>query len=166
MIGAAFRSRPFASGLFVAALVLLFDQLSKWWVVGHLMQPPKPIPLTPFFNLVMVWNRGVSFGLFNSPATGQWFLIGVAVALTVVLLVWLRRADGARVALALGLVIGGAVGNIIDRLRYGAVADFLDFYWGSWHWPAFNIADSAIVVGACILILDSMFRRPENPDKT
>ena len=152
-------------GLSIAAVCLVLDLISKWWIIEHVMQPPRMIPVTPFFNLVMVWNRGVSFGLFNSPDTGQWLMGGLALVLVAILLVWLWRAEKRPVVVALGLIIGGAIGNVIDRVRYGAVADFLDFYWGSWHWPAFNVADSAIVVGAAILILDSLFQRPENADK-
>lgn len=166
MTAETLRSRLFAFAFLAGALTLLLDLISKWWIVDHVMAPPKVIPLTPFFNIVMVWNRGVSFGLFNSSATGQWVLIALAVVLIVVLLVWLSRAENRLVATALGLIIGGAVGNVIDRVRFGAVADFLDFYWGGWHWPAFNVADSAIAVGAALLILDSVFQRPENTDKT
>ena len=154
--------RLFYKGLTLAFACLVIDQLSKWWILEHVMQPPRIIPVTPFFNLVMVWNRGISFGLFNSPDTGQWLMAGLALGLTAVLLVWLWRADRGLVVAGLGLAIGGAIGNVIDRVSLGAVADFLDFHWAGWHWPAFNVADSAIVVGAGLLILDSLFQKPEN----
>ena len=128
------------------------------------MRPPRVIEVTPFFNLVMGWNFGVSFGMLDSvPELGTWLLPSAAVAITAVLVVWLNRVDRLRPAIGLGLIIGGAIGNLIDRLRFGAVADFLDFYaWGH-HWPAFNAADSAITVGAVVLILDSLFAGDETP---
>jgi len=154
----------FRKGLAVTAMVLAVDQLTKWWIVFTVMQPPRVIEVTPFFNLVMGWNYGVSFGMLNSvPELGAWLLPGAVVAITAVLVVWLYRVDRLRPAIGLGLIIGGAIGNLIDRLRFGAVADFLDFYaWGH-HWPAFNAADSAITVGAVVLILDSLFVKDETP---
>jgi signal peptidase II len=154
----------FRKGLAVTAMVLAVDQLTKWWIVFTVMQPPRVIEVTPFFNLVMGWNYGVSFGMLDSvPELGAWLLPGAVVAITAVLVVWLYRVDRLRPAIGLGLIIGGAIGNLIDRLRFGAVADFLDFYaWGH-HWPAFNAADSAITVGAVVLILDSLFVKDETP---
>jgi len=151
-------------GLAVSAAVLAVDQLTKWWIVFHVMRPPQVIEVTPFFNLVMGWNYGVSFGMLDSvPELGVWLLPVAVVAITAVLVVWLYRIDQLRPAMALGLIIGGALGNLIDRLRFGAVADFLDFYaWGH-HWPAFNAADSAITVGAVVLVLDSLFVKDETP---
>ena len=155
---------PFRNGLIVSAVVLAFDQTTKWWIVFTVMQPPRIIEITPFFNLVMGWNYGISFGFLNSvPALAQWLLPMAVVVITSALGVWLYRTDRLRPALALGLIIGGALGNLIDRLRFGAVADFLDFHaWGH-HWPAFNAADSAITVGAVVLILDSLFVGDEKP---
>jgi signal peptidase II len=154
----------FRKGLAVTAMVLAVDQLTKWWIVFTVMQPPRVIEVTPFFNLVMGWNYGISFGMLDSvPELGAWLLPGAVVAITAVLVVWLYRVDRLRPAIGLGLIIGGAIGNLIDRLRFGAVADFLDFYaWGH-HWPAFNAADSAITVGAVVLILDSLFVKDETP---
>ena len=154
----------FRKGLAVTAMVLAVDQLTKWWIVFTVMQPPRVIEVTFFFNLVMGWNYGVSFGMLDSvPELGAWLLPGAVVAITAVLVVWLYRVDRLRPAIGLGLIIGGAIGNLIDRLRFGAVADFLDFYaWGH-HWPAFNAADSAITVGAVVLILDSLFVKDETP---
>ncbi len=150
----------FRKGLGLAAAVLVADQITKWWIVFTVMQPPRIIPVTPFFNLVMGWNPGVSFGMldWDFQAT-TWILSLVALAITAVLGVWLYRADRLRVAFGIGLVIGGAVGNVIDRVRWGAVVDFLDLHWAGYHWPAFNVADSAITVGALVLILDSLFVR-------
>ena len=157
---AAFRA--FGAGLSVAAAVTLLDQWSKWFMVEKVMQPPRVIPVTPFFNLVLGWNRGVSFGLFNNASPlNDWLLPAVALVIIAVLLVWMGKSKGLMVTASLGLVIGGALGNLIDRLRHGAVTDFLDFYLGSYHWPAFNLADSAITVGAVVLIADSLFNPPE-----
>ncbi len=151
-------STHFRNGLIVSAAVLALDQVTKWWIVFTVMQPPRIIEVTPFFNLVMGWNYGISFGFLNSvPALAQWLLPMVVVVITAALGVWLYRTDRLRPALALGLIIGGALGNLIDRLRFGAVADFLDFHAFGVHWPAFNAADSAITVGAVVLILDSLF---------
>jgi len=158
------RARVMTLGLSMAFLAMAADQISKWWILERVMQPPRVIPVTDFFNLVLGWNRGVSFGLFNNPGSSAWLLTGVALALVSFLLVWLWRSGGVWLPVALGLIIGGAIGNVIDRVRFGAVTDFLDFYIGGWHWPAFNMADLAISVGVAILILDSLFQRPENPD--
>ncbi|MGF1640526.1 MAG: signal peptidase II [Rhodospirillales bacterium] len=157
------RSRAFLPGLAIAGVVIVLDQLSKWWVVAVVMSPPRTIEITPFFNLVMAWNRGISFGFFNndSPVTG-WVLPLVASAIVLVLTVWLSRVDRLLLGVALGLIIGGAIGNVIDRLRYGAVADFLDFHVLGVHWPAFNVADAAITIGAAVLIFDSLFVRSES----
>ncbi|MEE9316713.1 MAG: signal peptidase II [Rhodospirillales bacterium] len=150
----------FRNGLTLALAVLVVDQITKWWIVFTVMQPPRVIPVTPFFNLVMGWNQGISFGMLDSDFQAMaWILSLVAVAISAALGVWLYRADRLRVALSIGLVIGGAVGNVIDRVRWGAVADFLDLHWAGYHWPAFNVADSAITIGALVLILDSLFVR-------
>lgn len=158
--------RPFWPGLAAAALVLGLDQGTKWWILEIVMQPPRVIPLTPFFNLVLGWNRGVSFGLFNSDsALNLWLLPFVALAIVVALLIWLSRVDGLLLGYAIGMVIGGAIGNVVDRLfrDQRAVADFLDLHLAGYHWPAFNLADTGITVGAAILIIDSLFMKPEKP---
>ncbi|NQU61057.1 MAG: signal peptidase II [Rhodospirillales bacterium] len=155
-------SGEWRKGLGLAALVLILDQVTKWWIVTSVMQPPRVIPVTPFFNLVMGWNRGVSFGMLSDhPWISTWLLPLTTLAITGVLVVWLYRTDRLWAALGIGLVIGGALGNLVDRLRFGAVADFLDFYAFGYHWPAFNVADSAITVGAATIILDSLFTREE-----
>lgn len=145
----------------VAAAVLVLDQLSKWWVL-ELMQPPRQIELAPFLNLVLAWNRGVSFSLFHSDADyAPYALSALAAAVVVGLLWWLRQTTRVWPALGIGLVIGGAVGNVVDRLRFGAVVDFIDVHAAGWHWPAFNLADSAITVGVVLLIADGLFGRPD-----
>lgn len=148
-------------GLGIALLLLVLDQISKWWIVGSVMNPPRRIEITGFFNLVMVWNEGVTFGLGNNVEWGRWLFAGLALVIVVVLIGWLRRATHLGVAIALGFVIGGAIGNVIDRLRWGAVADFLDFHAFGYHWPAFNLADAGIVVGVLLLVLDALVGRKD-----
>ena len=145
-------------GLSLAALVIVLDQLLKWWITAVVMDPPREIEVTGFFNLVMAWNRGISFSLFRSDwGAGPYLWSGLAVAVAVGLAWWLGRVHHRLTATALGLVIGGALGNAIDRLRLGAVADFLDFHWQGYHWPAFNLADSAISVGIVLLVVPGLF---------
>ncbi len=143
-------------GGLLALLVLAADQLTKDWLIDLMRANQGGVEVTPFFNLVMVWNRGVSFGLFSS-ADGdrRWLLILVTAAIVLWLILWLWRARGLLLAVALGGVIGGALGNIVDRIRFGAVADFFDFHLAGWHWPAFNFADGAIVAGVFLLLIDS-----------
>ena len=154
------RPQALRNGLSLAALVILLDQLIKYWITNMIMLPPRIIPVTPFFNLVLGRNRGVSFGFFDGDSPlNQWLLSLVALAITATLVIWLARIDKPWVAVALGLIIGGAIGNVIDRLTGGGVVDFLDFHWGEHHWPAFNVADTGITMGAAALILDSLFVR-------
>ena len=145
-------------GVLMALLVTALDQASKWWIVTSVMVPEREIVICPFFSLNMVWNRGITWGLFaNAPEAARWVLSAVSLAIVAVLVVWLYRTSRFWVAAALGAVVGGAVGNVIDRIHYGAVADFLDFHLAGWHWPAFNIADSAIVIGVILLFVDAFF---------
>jgi signal peptidase II len=154
----------FRVGLGLAAVVGVLDQATKWWIIDTFLQPPSIIPITPFFNIVMAWNRGVSFGMFDSDSAATvWILTVLALAIVVALVIWLRRAERLSVAAALGLVIGGALGNVADRLQFGAVRDFLDFHAAGYHWPAFNVADACITVGAVLLVLDSLFVKDEKP---
>lgn len=148
-------------GFALAAGVALADQLVKWWAMETLMAAPQGIEVFSFFNLVLVWNRGVSFGMLGGAALPPWLLAAVAGAVAIALGVWLMRAEGRWLALGLGLIIGGAVGNIVDRLRFGAVADFLDFHIGAYHWPAFNLADASITVGIALLLIDALLIRRE-----
>ena len=147
-------------GLYAAALVGLFDQLSKWMVLEHMGDVQSTIPVTSFLNFVLVWNKGVTFGLLGKTGLAYmpYILIGVAALIVLSLGRWLVRTESTAVALAVGGIMGGAVGNIIDRLRYGAVVDFLDFYYQAHHWYAFNVADAAIVTGVAILLIDGMVR--------
>jgi signal peptidase II len=161
-----------AVGLALLALTVVLDQLSKSWVVAyfdaHGPAPMAGVPqrvVAPFFNLILTWNSGMSFGLFNrdSPWNAALFSVLAAVIVTV-LLVWLWRTESSLVAAGIGLVAGGAVGNVIDRLRLGAVTDFLDFHWRDWHFATFNLADSGITVGVGLLLLDALLNRREKPN--
>jgi signal peptidase II len=143
-------------GLGIAGLVILLDQLSKplmrdWLRAGDL-------DVTSFLSLVSAWNKGVGFSLLTMTLpSGPYILSALALAIAAGMLVWLFRASRAMPVVALGLVIGGALGNVIDRLRLGAVFDFIDVHLGSYHWPAFNLADSALSVGVVLLIIDGLF---------
>ncbi len=160
----SFCSRIPAFSLSLA--VLLLDQLSKYFVLalngtsaGWISAP------LPFFNVVLVWNRGVSFGLFNShPEWMPWILLALTSALTIALIFWLFHTPRRFTLFGLAMVIGGATGNIIDRVRHGAVVDFLDFHMAGLHWPAFNVADAAIFIGVVFLLWDSVKESKENTD--
>ena len=143
-------------GPILALAVLVLDQATKWAALESL-EAYQPVAVTSFFNLVLVWNRGVSFGMFAGAGDhGPWLLMALAAAIGAFLIVWLYRETRPVTRVALWLVLAGAVGNAIDRLRFGAVVDFLDFHLYGHHWPAFNVADSAIVVGAGLILLDSL----------
>ena len=158
------------AGAAIAVVALIADQLTKIAMMRHVFDGAQQCPdryilvdeVTSFFNLVMTCNRGVSFGMFNQASDyGPLLLTGLAVVIIIALSVWLWRATTRTSVLALGLIIGGAAGNVVDRVRFGAVVDFLDFHAFGYHWPAFNIADSAVCVGAAILVLESLFTRGE-----
>jgi len=150
------------AGILAAVLVTAADQLSKLMILLVVMQPPRVIEITEFFNLVLVWNRGVSFGMLQSSSIWGPILLGaLTVGIIILLLFWLREASTRLCAIALGLVIGGALGNLTDRILYQAVVDFLDFHISGYHWPAFNVADSAITIGVICIIYESLFERNE-----
>jgi signal peptidase II len=152
----------------LAAMVLILDQLSKWWILNVLHLDLKgQIAVLPVFRLTMVMNPGVSFGLMRADtALGRGFLVGAALIVVIALIAWVRRADRPLFATAIGLVIGGALGNnLIDRARLGEVVDFLDF--SGLHFPwVFNVADSAISIGVVLLLWDSFFPGKTAVDKT
>jgi signal peptidase II len=153
-------------GLAVAAVVLVLDQLSKWWIRVVVMDPPRNIAVTPFFNLVYARNTGVSFSMFRADSLiGQLILSAVALFIVAGLLIWMRRLARLWPVAALGLIVGGAIGNVVDRLRLGFVFDFLDFYWNGYHFAAFNLADTAITVGVAMLLIDGLFGRAEKAKK-
>ena len=145
-------------GLLAAALVLAADQASKWWVLEVLRLPERgQVPVLPVLSLTMVWNQGVTFGLFHQDgAWGPWILTAVALAVVAALSAWMRRAESALVAAALGAIAGGAVGNVIDRMRFGAVVDFIHTHAWGWSWYVFNVADASIVCGVAVLVLDGL----------
>lgn len=156
MLSSRLLCRPAFLGFALAGVTVVLDRASKVWALDALFDPPARIMVGPVLNLVPVWNRGVSFGLLsNDSPWGPWLLGGFALAVAVALVIWLLRAESRVLGAGLGLVIGGAVGNAIDRALYGAVVDFIDAHWGDLHWPAFNIADAAITVGVGLLLLDA-----------
>lgn len=145
-------------GLSLAFLIVTFDQITKYYIMNEVLGEYGVISYTSFFNLVRAWNTGVSFSMFNN--WGIWGVVVLSlVALTIVgfLIYWLYNEKSKFVQVALGFIIGGAIGNVIDRIRLGAVFDFLDFHIGDSHWPAFNVADSFICIGAVMIILYSLF---------
>lgn len=153
-------------GLTLILGVLALDQLSKYWVINHLRLPEiGKIELSSVFDLTMVWNYGVSFGALKADAMWErWALVGLSAIIASIFAVWLTRAQRAQTILALSLVIGGAIGNMIDRIRFGAVADFLDFSAMYFPW-VFNVADSAITLGAILLAID-MLLNPDDPPQS
>jgi len=159
-----FRRIALLFGLLIALAVVLIDQLTKYLVLNYILSEYAAIVLTPFFAVVRAWNTGVSFSMFNNwGINGVYILSGVALIIVAILLVWLKNEHNKVTQLALGFIIGGALGNVIDRIRLGAVFDFLDFYIGDHHWPAFNMADSFICIGAVIIVIQGIMSG--NPDK-
>ncbi len=152
------------AALVVVLLTLAVDQASKYWVLNHTSLPDGDrISLLPVFDLVLTWNMGISYGLFQqNEALGRWMLIGLTAVATVLLATWLWRSRNRLVAvLALGLIIGGALGNLIDRIVFGGVVDFLYLHYGSFSWYVFNLADCAIVAGVGALLYESLRLRPQ-----
>jgi signal peptidase II len=158
-----------ATGAAVALAVLLADQASKAWILNVFRLPERPpVRIAPLFDLVMVWNRGISYGLFQQHEDfGRYALAGLSVAVSIGLAVWMVRSRSWLIAVAAGLLIGGALGNAIDRFVYGAVADFVLLYWIPFFPYVFNLADSAIVAGVALLLYDSLVvegrKRPAEP---
>jgi signal peptidase II len=155
--------------MYLAVFIAVVDQLSKWWLLNkvalqgkNIAEPQFVEKVTPFFNLVLTHNKGVTFGLLNAidHQYMPFILAGAAAVILFFLGRWLLRTHSLLVAIGLGSVIGGAIGNLIDRLRYGSVVDFLDFFYRDYHWYAFNVADASIVIGVGLLILDSLIRAP------
>jgi len=141
----------------IVAATLVADQVSKQLLLDYVVHAGGIVPvINGFFRLVQVWNTGVSFGLMASSPLPPWVLSAVAIAVCIGLFIWLRRTDRPLTGWGIGLIMGGAIGNVIDRARWGAVFDFADFHVGRWHYPAFNVADSAIVVGVALMLIDSL----------
>jgi len=149
--------------LWISAVVLLLDQSTKL-MADAILAMHQPVDIVPMFALTKTYNPGAAFSFLGDASGWQrWFFVALTLGISVFLLGWLRRLGPGerRTALALALILGGAIGNLIDRLVYGHVIDFLDVYYNDWHWPTFNIADSAIFVGACLLVLDALFGHKE-----
>ena len=165
MSDAAGHHAPMGIGLGTAAGIIAADQGSKWWASATLAGSGIPI-LPGYFDLELVHNVGAAFGLFTGldPVWRVAFLVGVAVAATVLLLAMLWRSTRLWTTLAIGLVLGGALGNLIDRLRLGWVVDFLHVHWHDLSWPVFNLADSAISVGVAMLLWDGFKTVEETPE--
>jgi signal peptidase II len=153
-------------GLAVAAAAAILDQITKAMVLAFFGEPGCALHravVGSFLDLVLTCNPGVSFGLFNRAGVNSLIFSLAALAIVLVLVVWLGRVRATFLAAAIGLIIGGAIGNVVDRLRFGAVIDFLDFHLASWHWPAFNLADSAICLGVAAMLLDGMLSQRPAP---
>lgn len=144
-------------GWLVAAAVIIADQLHKWWMLSiYDIATKGKVVVTSFFNLVYYSNKGISFSMLQLDGSGQFVLAAFAALVALALLVWLARAGDSRLmAISVGLIVGGAIGNAIDRLHLGGVADFFEFHLYGFYWPAFNIADAAIVAGVIGLLYDS-----------
>ena len=146
----------YKNGVILGSLILLLDQITKMVILKFLGS--SQIAVLPFFNLVLVWNRGVSFGMFSDQ--GHYtplFLSIISLMIIGMLIVWAMNSTDKWVTTAICVIIAGALGNVIDRIKHGAVVDFLDFHAFGWHYPAFNIADSAIVLGIAFVLFDSIF---------
>lgn len=155
-------------GLAVALLTLILDQASKLYGLFWMDLPVnEPVRLAPFLELIVVWNRGISYGLFQQDSdAGRWLLIAVSLLAAGGLSLWIARTSNRLLAASLGLIVGGAVGNVIDRLAYGAVFDFIHFHVGSFSWYVFNVADAAIVAGVIGLLYDLLVLEKHRNRKT
>ena len=145
----------------VAAAIFLLDQASKLWILFGLdLIAVGRIPLLPFFDLTMVWNYGISYGFFQQEGdVGRYVLIGIKIVASIALWLWAVQTPSKLLRTAMAFIIGGALGNAVDRIAYGAVADFAHLHWGDWSWYVFNVADAAIVVGVVLMLYDGFLRR-------
>ena len=147
----------------LAAVVFLLDQLVKHWIVNIVrLEEQITIPVLPFFSLTWVENRGVSMGMLTADTeVGRWLLVGLTALIATVVAVWIRRERLWPESVALGLILGGALGNIVDRVRFGYVVDFVHLHWGPWSFYVFNIADAAITIGVIILLFRALIGRSD-----
>ena len=150
---------PMLKWLWLSGLVIALDQVSKWLAEQFLL-PGQPVPVLPSFNLTLLYNTGAAFS-FLAQAGGwqRWFFLLLSLIISVALVIWIGRLQRGQtlLAIALSLILGGAMGNLIDRIVHGHVIDFIQLYYERWYWPAFNLADSAITVGAILLVLDNLY---------
>ncbi|HRY16097.1 MAG: lipoprotein signal peptidase [Candidatus Competibacteraceae bacterium] len=148
--------------IWLSLLVIVLDQATKY-LAETLLVMHQPVPVTPFFNLMLTYNTGAAFS-FLADADGwqRWFFLGLGALVSMGLVIWLTRLKSQEkwLAVALALILGGAIGNLIDRAWLGQVIDFIQLYYDRWYWPAFNIADSAITVGAVLLVVESLWLQP------
>ncbi|MDO8413796.1 MAG: signal peptidase II [Gallionellaceae bacterium] len=146
----------------LSALVIILDQISKIWITSHFMYG-ESLAIFSLFNLVLAHNTGAAFSFLSDAGGMQRWLFSAIAIIASIWIVWLlrRHVQQKLFCLALALILGGALGNLIDRIAYGYVVDFLDFYWGVYHFPAFNLADSAITCGAALMLLESFMNKPE-----
>lgn len=144
-------------GFILAGAVLCLDQASKWVILNQVMVPPHTVSVTSFLNIILAWNRGISFGLLSSDNPySVWILATVAFGFSAILMLWIWKAETRVTTVAFGFILGGAIGNLSDRLRFGAVTDFLDFHLYGYHWYTFNIADAAIVGGVALILVEQV----------
>ena len=152
--------------LWISVLVVVLDQVSKFWVLAS-FEEYEVLTVWPVFNLTLVFNTGAAFS-FLSDAGGwqRWFFVAIGVVVSAVMVVWLGKLQARERLTAYGLafVIGGAIGNLIDRVWLGKVVDFLQWHWQDWYWPSFNLADSAITLGVVLLLIDGLFPARANED--
>jgi len=151
--------------IWLVLVIVILDQLTKL-LASHYLQLHQPLALLPGLNLTLTHNTGAAFSfLSNAGGWQRWLFIALAVVLSVIIFIWLLRLPGEKkwLACALALVLGGALGNLWDRVYLSYVIDFIDVYYGAWHWPAFNVADSSICIGAAMLIIDTLWLERRNP---
>jgi signal peptidase II len=149
--------------LLLSLIILILDQITKTWVSTHLSFN-QPINILPYFDLRLLHNTGAAWSILADQGGWQrWFLSLLAIIVSIVIMVWLTRLDSKQrwLACALALILGGALGNVMDRIIYGYVVDFIDIYYQAWHWPAFNIADIGISIGAVMLLIDAIIFKQE-----
>ncbi len=161
-----FMLRPAGLGLLMLMLTLSADQLSKYWILYGLDLPARgSVKVLPFLNFTMVWNHAVTFGMFGGlGGAGRIVFSAIALAVACCLLVWIFRTPSKLTAACVGAITGGAIGNVMDRVRYGAVVDFLHAYAFGWSWYVFNVADSAIVCAVCMLLVQNFLAGGQQQD--
>jgi len=157
------NKKLFLIGIILAFFITIFDLISKIYIFSLIEENNQnQIVITSFFSLVQVLNKGISFGMFNDIKNSQIIFSLLQASIALILTFWLLKTNSLYISVALGLIIGGAFGNIIDRIINGAVADFLDFHINNYHWPAFNLADSSVFIGVAMLIFEEIFNKNKN----